>query len=92
MKNKIREKTGNDLPKFLANYNKIKSHHSRQSSISSISSVTSEQSLKDDTNHKVSPQTDTAVSVNNIFYLFNNAYVEVLQKTLKECRCRNTYM
>lgn len=57
MKNKIREKTGSDLPKFNASsslFGKSRSNqHSRQNSQGSISSILSDHSNKDESDTKL---------------------------------------
>lgn len=57
MKNKIREKTGTEIPKFSTNpgslFGKRSNQHSRQSSQGSINSVMSDMSGKEDNDSKL---------------------------------------
>ncbi len=74
MKNKIREKTGADLPKFntsAALFGKSRSNqHSRQSSQGSITSIISDQSNKEDGDPKSPHYNNNQVNIST--YNFNH--------------------
>lgn len=84
MKNKIREKTGNDLSKFApasAGLGKSRSNqHSRQSSQGSITSITSDQSNKDDSDAKL-----CANNVVNTYYFDKNKLILFEQSVISIC-------
>lgn len=75
MKNKIREKTGTELPKFSAStslFTKSRSNqHSRQNSQGSITSITSEHNLKEEDSKS---SNSIASSVCIVSYSMKNYY------------------